>query len=78
MSHLQKFSDDLTARGGNDQEGKDGDLVADFGRWCERNYLQFNIIKTKEMIVDFRRRGAPLSPVPNQEMDFEMPVSYKC
>ena len=31
--------------------------------WCSENYLELNINKTKEVIVDFRRKKSPLSPL---------------
>lgn len=73
-------SADMTIMGciKDDQEGEYGDMVVHFVGWCKRNYLQFNITKTKEMVADFRRSGAPLSCVPIQGMDFEMVVTYKC
>ena len=27
-----------------------------FVDWCDQNYLQLNIGKTKEMVIDFRRK----------------------
>ncbi|KAI3363047.1 hypothetical protein L3Q82_011706 [Scortum barcoo] len=33
------------------------DLFKDFADWCLRNNLQINAGKTKELVVDFRRRS---------------------
>ena len=30
--------------------------VHKFSAWCKENYLDLNIVKTKEMIVDFRKK----------------------
>ena len=30
-------------------------FVNEFVDWCDDNFLDFNVIKTKEMIIDFRR-----------------------
>ncbi|KAI3352024.1 hypothetical protein L3Q82_020254 [Scortum barcoo] len=60
--HLQKFSDDSAVVGlitdGDDREYRG--LIQDFADWCLRNNLQINAGKTKELVVDFRRRR-PLS-----------------
>ena len=78
--HLQKFSDDSAVVGlitdGDDREYRE--LMQDFVVWCLRNHLQINAGKTKELVVDFRRRGhAPLTPVNIQGRDIEMVTSYK-
>lgn len=31
--------------------------IRDFVDWCGHNHLQLNFTKTKEMVVDFRRRA---------------------
>ena len=38
-----------------DNETCHGPIIDDFVTWCEESYLQLNIIKTKEMIIDFRK-----------------------
>ncbi|KAI3374569.1 hypothetical protein L3Q82_021137, partial [Scortum barcoo] len=57
--HLQKFSDDSAVVGlitdGDDREYRG--LIQDFADWCLRNNLQINAGKTKELVVDFRRRS---------------------
>ena len=32
--------------------------------WCQNNNLSLNVIKTKEMIVDYRKRRAKHTPIP--------------
>ncbi|KAI3373368.1 hypothetical protein L3Q82_006657 [Scortum barcoo] len=64
--HLQKFSDDSAVVGlitdGDDREYRG--LIQDFADWCLRNNLQINAGKTKELVVDFRRRRhSPPAPV---------------
>ncbi|KAI3367035.1 hypothetical protein L3Q82_009669 [Scortum barcoo] len=60
--HLQKFSDDSAVVGlitdGDDREYRG--LIQDFADWCLRNNLQINAGKTKELVVDFRRRSHSL------------------
>ncbi|KAI3351332.1 hypothetical protein L3Q82_005875 [Scortum barcoo] len=60
---LVKFSDDSAVVGlitdGDDREYRG--LIQDFADWCLRNNLQINAGKTKELVVDFRRRSSTLS-----------------
>ena len=38
-------------------------VVDSFVRWCEPNHLHLNTTKTKELVVDFRRRKSALTPI---------------
>ncbi|KAF7646575.1 hypothetical protein LDENG_00185420 [Lucifuga dentata] len=55
--HLQQFSDDSAIvsliTDGDDKEYRE--LIQSFVGWCQRNRLQINAGKTKELVVDFRR-----------------------
>ncbi|KAI3354193.1 hypothetical protein L3Q82_018731 [Scortum barcoo] len=78
--HLQKFSDDSAVVGlitdGDDREYRG--LIQDFADWCLRNNLQINASKTKELVVDFRRRRhSPPAPVSIQGTDIDTVKSYK-
>ena len=78
--HLQKFSDDSAIVGlithGDDTEYRE--LTQDFAVWCQRNHLQLNAGKTKELVVDFKRRKLPPpTPVNIQGTDIEIVKSYK-
>ncbi|KAI3367838.1 hypothetical protein L3Q82_026684, partial [Scortum barcoo] len=44
-----------TLNDGDDREYRG--LIQDFADWCLRNNLQINAGKTKELVVDFRRRS---------------------
>ena len=58
-----QYHDDDTAIVGHVEGGREyRDLVGNFVKWCGENYLQLNVAKTKEMVVDFRR-NKPL-PIP--------------
>jgi len=75
-SHLQKFSDD-SAIVGCVSEGKEEEyrgVVDSFIGWCETNHLHLNTTKTKEQVVDFRRRK--YAPTPNGET-VEVVQDYK-
>ena len=54
---LIKFADDTTVIGpiNNDDESAYRDDVECLTDWCERNNLELNVSKTKEIVVDFRK-----------------------
>jgi hypothetical protein len=31
--------------------------------WCQDNNLSLNVSKTKELIVDYRKRGVEMAPI---------------
>ena len=74
---LQKFSDDTVIigliKGGEDDEYRS--LIRDFVDWSDNNHLYCNTIKTKEMVVDFRRRIQP-APAPTDIQDAEVEVVF--
>ena len=41
--------------------------VRDLAVWCQENNLSLNVIKTKEMIVDYRKRSAERAVVEQVE-----------
>lgn len=47
----------------NGQEEEYRSLIGDFVAWCRSNSLQLNTTKTKEMVVDFRRKTPPAAGV---------------
>ena len=64
--HLQKFSDDSAVvgciRDGREEEYRA--LVGDFVEWTGGNHLLLNVAKTREMVIDFRRkRTSPPLPL---------------
>lgn len=77
--HLQKFSDDsaIIARVSEGNEAEYRSVIMDFVNWCERNHLLLNTSKTKEMVIDFRRRPTPHSPVNIQGENIEVVESFK-
>ena len=78
--HLQKYADDsaIVASVSGGQEMEYRGLVNSFVQWCKQNHLLLNIAKTKEILMDFRKKGAPpLSPVTIGGEDVEVVQSYK-
>lgn len=62
---LFKFADDTSVAGliTNNIETVYRSEVEELVRWCENNNLILNISKTKELVVDFRKRATPLLPL---------------
>ncbi len=65
LPSIQKYSDDSGIFGciscGVETEHRT--TVDYFVTWCERNHLQLNVIKSKELVVDLWRTKAPLTHV---------------
>ena len=40
-----------------ENESSHGPVIDDFVDWCEESYLQLNTLKTKDMVIDFRRKN---------------------
>lgn len=36
-------------------------MVDNFAVWCEQNHLQFNVAKTKELLIDMRATRTPVA-----------------
>ncbi|KAM9423571.1 uncharacterized protein ACWYII_020669 [Salvelinus alpinus] len=58
-----KFANDTTVVVTNNDETSYREEVRDLGVWCQNNNLSLNVIKTKEMVVDYRKRRAEHTPV---------------
>ena len=64
-STILKFADDTTVVGliiDNDETAYRGE-VRDLARWFQNNNLSLNVTKTKEMIVDYRKRSTEHVPI---------------
>ncbi len=48
-----------------------------FVNWCTENYLEINVNKTKELVIDFRKRGTPISEVTINGLPIERVSEYK-
>ena len=78
--YLQKFSDDSAVVGlllkDNDEEYRE--RVESFVDWCEGNFLLLNVAKTKELVIDFRKKkNVPIKPVQMKGVDIEIVDAYK-
>ena len=43
----------------NGHDSTHGPVVKDFSEWCESSFLKINVLKTKELIIDFRKKPPP-------------------
>ena len=78
--HLQKFSDDSAVVGllSVDDETEYREKVDTFVSWCDENFLLLNVSKTKELVIDFRKKkNVPIIPVKMKGVDIEMVDTYK-
>ena len=59
-----KFADDTSLTGLiKSDEVSYRTAVGELVDWCDRHYLQLNISKTEEMVIDFRRQPQPVEPL---------------
>ena len=77
---ITKFADDTTLAGliQSEDESAYRDEVSNLVHWCDKNNLLLNASKTKEVIVDFRRKNiSPISPLYINGEIIESVDSYK-
>ena len=51
--------------------------IDNFVTWCDENFLELNVSKTKELIIDFRRIKPVIDPVVIKGDVVEVVNSYK-
>ena len=75
-----KFSDDTTVIGcvNNANESVYREEVQRLVGWCKNNNLVLNISKTKEMIIDFRKKKTPIHPLFIDGAEVLQADSVKC
>ena len=74
-----KFSDDTSVSGliVEDDEAGYRAAVDSMVSWCEDNFLLLNVNKTKELIIDFRKKPPVLSPLVISGEQVEVVTQYK-
>ena len=81
ISHhtIIKFADNTIVVGliTNNNETAYREEVTDLAVWCQDNNLSLNVIKTKEMIVDYRKRRANHAPILIDRPVVEQVESFK-
>ena len=73
------FADDTTVVGliTNNNETAYREEVRDLDVWCQDNNLSPNVIKTKEMIVDYRKKRTEHAPILIDGAAVEQVESFK-
>ena len=59
-SLLIKYSDDSAILDLSNSHSSYVKVVENFSSWCRENFLELNVKKTKEMVVDFRKSGGTI------------------
>ena len=79
MKRLTKFSDDTTVEGCIEKADETAcrDEVQRMVSWSADNNLELNVSKTKEMIVDFRRKKTPIRPLSLNGVEVEEVESFR-
>ena len=75
---LIKFADDSLLLGliSDNEEEYYKDAINGFVKWCEEHHLDLNVLKTKELIIDFRQKKEPLNPIFINGRPIEVVDSY--
>ena len=62
---ILKFADDTTVVGqiSNDDETEYRNGIENLVNWCDNNNFSLNVNKTKEIVIDFRKRSGEHAPV---------------
>ena len=53
------------------------DAIVNFNSWCDQNFLNLNVKKTKEMVIDFSRKSQSYTPVTIDDENVEVVTEYK-
>lgn len=79
LQHIIKFVDDTTLVGliTDNDETAYREEVRDLAVWCQDNNLSLNVIKTKEMIVDYRKTRTEHAPILIDRAAVEQVESFK-
>jgi hypothetical protein len=76
-AHVVKFSDDAAIVDVSDSVASFETNVCEFLTWCDDNYLELNVGKTKEMLVDFRRNRTDVAALTLRGETVERVEEYK-
>ena len=65
INPILKFADNSAILGliKNKNEISYRSEVSKFVQWCNTNYLQLNVNKTKEIVIDFRKKDTDIMPL---------------
>ncbi len=76
---IVKFADDTMVIGliTDNDEMTYREEVSTLTKWCQENHLSLNIIKTKELVVDYRRQSREHTPITINKTPVERVSSFK-
>ena len=76
---LVKFADDTAMAGLIDRDDDSAlrSQLDTFVQYCDQNYLELNVAKTKEMVIDFRKNVVPPEPISIGGTEVERVSLYK-
>ena len=77
---LLKFADDSSILGLIDSDCDESDYRCNinfFTTWCEDHCLSLNVKKTKELVIDFRKKKNHLLPLVIKDQEIEQVQTYK-
>ncbi len=76
---IVKFADDTTVIGliTDNDETAYREEVSTLTKWCQENHLSLNIVKTKELVVDYRRQSREHTPITIDKTPVERVSSFK-
>ena len=74
-----KYADDTVVVGliSNNDENNYRKSIVDVIKWCNDNFLEVNVTKTKEMTIDFRKNKNEKVPILINGKDVEVVSEYK-
>eukprot|EP00061_Rhincodon_typus_P002475 g17666.t1 len=79
MNAIYKFADNTTVVGqiSNIDESKYRSQIEGLVTWCNENNLSLNVGKTKELIIDLRKKGGEHAPIYVNRTEVERVESIK-
>ena len=72
-----KYSDDTAIEDLSNSDSVYFEQVQNFSLWCKQNYLDLNVKKTKEMLIDFRKNPTQVPPLLIGGVQVERVSEYK-
>ena len=77
LTPVIKYSDDTAIQDLSNSDSIYQEEVKRFTTWCVDNYLELNVLKTKEMIIDFRRKPTSIPDLYIGDEKVERVSQYK-
>ena len=74
---LIKYSDDSALVDLSNSDTTYFSEVEKFSKWCKENYLDLNVKKTKELVIDFRKKSTVVPSLLLDDVAVERVTTYK-